>query len=293
MWGNTVGEAATAYTKHCTKEMASLSALTRLLERVLKADLKDAMLALIQKLQNIAALTKDVFHLMDALFPLVSVLRYGSTRQLDLVIVEDVIEAIIPRICIGLPNACVGVDEDVSAQVFKKLIHTNQAINLLNNDAYINTWLTTLLQISNMQPVNGLLKGACVRILMDKKHFEVRDIAQRMRYALSAANDRQQAVFWMEGFLHGSGLLLIHNLVLWQILDDWVNELEMDDLMDILPLLRRTFSKFSDSERQKMMELAKRDPNQLLTETTSRISEEVEQERAARVLPTVRLLLGK
>ncbi len=294
MWGNTVGEAATSFTQKQCNEVNSLSELTSLLGRALKADLKNAIPDLIQKLQNVAAVTKDVFHLMDALYPLVAVQRYGSTRKLDLTIVKDLIQNIIPRICIGLPNACVNVDEEVSQDIFQKLIKSNQAISLLNDEKLLDIWLQSLYKLTHTQQVNGLLKGACSRILFDKKYFDVPAVATQMRYALSKANDRQQAVFWMEGFLHGSGLLLIHNPILWQILDDWIDEIPMDDLMDVLPLLRRTFSKFSTSERQKMLALAQQDRSQLSAETIyTETDRAIETVRAERVLPTIRLLLGQ
>lgn len=78
-----------------------------------------------------------------------------------------------------------------------------------------------------------------------------------MRYALSSGNEASEAASWLEGFLHGSGLLLIHNPAFWQILDEWVDEIEPDIFKEILPLLRRTFSKFPGVERTKMLNLAK------------------------------------
>ena len=52
-----------------------------------------------------------------------------------------------------------------------------------------------------------------------------------------------QAAAWLEGFLHGSGLLLLHNETLWEILDQWVAA-DGEAFNPLLPLLRRTFAQF-------------------------------------------------
>ena len=292
MWGNTVEEAATKFVQNHVQDIRHIAHLTVLLERVLKAQLPKSVFLLIQKLQDLATLTKDVFHLMDALSPLVQVLRYGSTRQLDNSSVEGVIQHIVPRICVGLPNACIGIDEEVSESVFHRLLKCNQALSILNNASYLEIWTKTLEQIATTPAINGRLQGACTRILMDKKIYNIAVVSRQMRYALSKGNQKQEAAFWLEGFLHGSGLLLIHNPKLWQVLDEWIEELAMDDLLEILPLLRRTFSSFSDSERRKMMALAK---TETLPPTANKPSNtiHIEEERAKRVLPTIALLLGK
>jgi len=40
------------------------------------------------------------------------------------------------------------------------------------------------------------------------------------------------------GFLNGSGLLLIHQDNLWQIMDEWLAHLEAERFTEILPVLR-------------------------------------------------------
>ncbi len=57
--------------------------------------------------------------------------------------------------------------------------------------------------------------------------------------------------------MHGSGLLLLHYPLLWSILDGWVRDLSTDFFQELLPLLRRTFSRFPPPERGKMLNLAK------------------------------------
>ena len=63
----------------------------------------------------------------------------------------------------------------------------------------------------------------------------------------------------MEGFLHGSGLVLIHHPGLWQLLDNWIVSLTEPLFTGLLPLLRRTFSTFPAPERRQIGEKASQD----------------------------------
>lgn len=288
-WGNTVYEASVQLVQKKSNDVEQLPELTEILEMALNADLTDAIDGLIQKLENLSALTKDVFYLMDALPSLVNIVRYGNTRQTDMQAVEQVVHQILPRIFIGLPGACTALDEDAANEIFKKLLATNLSIGILNQEDYNNSWYDCLNRISKMSTINGILAGACVRILFDKGLFDTQSTGDQMNYALSKGNKTIEAALWLEGFLHGSGLLLIHNHSLWNILDEWVSQLKMEDFKDILPLLRRTFSNFPGTEREKMMKLAKQGKMEKQKVETK---DDLDWERAEQVIPTVQVLLG-
>lgn len=287
VWGNTVRDASTARLISIAAGETRLAQLAAYTARALKADLPDAMQALVKRLEDTAALTTDVLLLMDTLMPLVEVLRYGSTRRLNTLAVEQLTHHLIPRICIGLPGACLHTDEDLSKDILQKIHAVHRAIHILDQPGFPDAWHRTLAFIAQSDAVNGLLGGGTSRILFDKGIRTTSDTAVRMRYALSAANDRSYSVLWLEGFLSGSGLLLVHQPLLWQILDDWVREIPVDDLYELLPLLRRTFSRFSPPERQKILEMAVDPP-----ETDgSRVLPDIDMKRASAAMSMVRKMV--
>ena len=288
MWGNTVENAATNFVKTKAKEAENLPQLTDLVEDTLNANLSNAIPYLVKRLQDISALTKDVAHLMESLPPLVNVWRYGNTRGTNTEAIEEVIYNIIPRIFIGLPAACVNINEDATRSMSEFVMKTNRALSILNDEAFNTNWENTLLNISEQSNVNGILAGNASQILFNKGRIDAEKAAEHMSYFLSVGNDPTNSANWIEGFLDGSGLLVIHNLKLWNILDAWVNRIDIDTLMNILPLLRRTFSEFSSPERQKMMELAKK--GQVIE--VEKIENNYDSERAQVVMPTLKLLLG-
>ncbi len=297
-WGNTIEEAATHLVETKVKTVKSLSELTELVEKALNADIKNAIPTLIKRLQELSALTEDVLILMDALPPLVNIIKYGNVRGTNASAVAQVVEQIAPRIFIGLPSACVNTDDDATELIFKKLQTTHRSINLLSVTEYTEGWLRALQQVAKMSQVHGLLTGGCVRILYDKNVFNIHQTTTLMRFALSRGSGVSYAAAWLEGFLNGSGLLLIHNETLWQILDEWVEEIEMERLKELLPILRRTFSNFSPSERQKMLALAQKAAISASKDNFNPLSNMFEVEtdlydkkRAEIVLKTIQLFL--
>ncbi len=288
MWGNTVHSACNQFLKHQAKTIQDLPQLTGLIESALNADLEPAVATLVDRLKELAALTRDVQNLLTALPALVNAMRYGSTRKLKIGALAQVIDKMIPRICLALPVASTAIDEEASKELFEKLLEANEAINLLSNAHYLQQWYEALEKLSELPQVNSILRGACIRMLFDKERLDTESTATRMYFALSQADEATEAALWLEGFLHGSGLLLVHNPVLWNILDGWMEQLTLLAFQDILPLLRRTFSGFSRPEREKMMALARR--GQIETEQAT--ASLIDEGRAAKVLPTVKLLLG-
>jgi uncharacterized protein DUF5682 len=287
-WGNTLEDACIRFLKKRAEEIETLPALTALVSQTLEAHLPEAMNTLLRKLESLAALTREVFDLMDALPPLARVVRYGDTRGSDVAAVTAVVRHIVPRVCIGLPGAVAHLDEEASKAAFDRLLGVHRSLNLLNLPDYNEPWHTTLESIAGSATANGLLTGACTRILFDKNIFTPEETATRMRYALSPANAPLAAAQWLEGFLQGSGLLLLHNHALWNLIDGWIDELGEDTFNDVLPMLRRTFARFPQPERERMLDSAK--AGQMAVAKTA--SGDFDEERAGMVVGVVRRLLG-
>jgi hypothetical protein len=95
------------------------------------------------------------------------------------------------------------------------------------------------------------------RLLFDEQTEDADATEQRMSQALSIGNDPSPAAAWLEGFLHQSGMILLHDDRLWRILDTWLASLSDDNFTRILPLIRRTFSQFPSTERTQLGSRAK------------------------------------
>ena len=83
--------------------------------------------------------------------------------------------------------------------------------------------------------------------------------------------------------------MLLHQQELWKLLDGWVADLNEEYFPQVLPVLRRTFSRYSDAERQRLLKLAMHGP--VLAEGVK--SEELLPDLEQDALGLVRLILGE
>ncbi len=252
VWGTTVRSAATAKALDTAAQTETLGSLTVLVERCLTADLPDAVDPLIGRLQNRAALDTDIADLATALPPLANILRYGDVRGTRADDLATVVNGIAVRIAIGLPPACVAVDDDAARALAPALGKVHAAITTLDDAAIGEPWTQALRQVADLGAAgaSGLLVGRVTRLLCDAGEFDAEDAAARMSRALSRGTEPAEAAAWLEGFLAGSGLVLAHDRTLLRLIDHWLAGLEADRFEQVLPLLRRTFAGFTGPERR-------------------------------------------
>jgi hypothetical protein len=260
VWGNTILDAATARTRDLADHAPDLPALTTLLDSALLADLPDGVPHLMRRLESEAALTSDVTHLMAALPPLANVLRYGDVRQTDTTMIGRAVRGIVARICVNLPLACGSLDDEAAGTMFEHILRVDAAIGLLQDEAMRGEWQTSCIASPTARGLHGLIQGRACRLLLDAGRFDTDEAARRLSLALSVAAEPKQAAAWIEGLLKGSGLILLHDEALWDVLDGWVASLSADAFLPVLPLVRRTFSSFPAPERRQMGERARRGP---------------------------------
>lgn len=255
--GNTVAEAASGSVFSQLHGATELKQVSNLLERSIPAELPDAIEALIQHLNNLAATSGDVLELMQSIPALINVARYGNVRKTDAEMVQGIIDSIFTRICVSLPSACVGIDEDAAGQLLERFQQLNDGLNLLQQPALTEQWQQTLQIIALNKNTAPIIGGYSVRLLNDARVLDNETLTQHFSYAMSAANPPMVAASWLEGFLKGSGTLLLLDEALWHVVDSWVGSLDEDTFIQVLPLLRRTFAGFSPPERRKIGEKAK------------------------------------
>lgn len=327
IWGTTVRSAATARAQDAAVHGGTLADVTSVAERCLLGGLGDALPVVMRVLADRAALDTDVSHLATALPALVRAVRYGDVRGTDSTALGKVAEGLASRICVGFPPACVGLDADGAAALRIHLDEVHRAIGLLPGprrpadpadpvdvqppagdpppapgtpaDDLRERWARTLRSLAERDgAIPGLLRGAAARLLMDEGRIAVEDAARLMGLALSPGTGPAEGAAWIEGFLSGGGMLLVHDERLLALVDGWLATVPAEAFTDVLPLLRRTFADFEPGVRRTVGELVRRGPAAVRRPATTAdaglpgFGPDLDAARADAVLHTVRLLLG-
>jgi Family of unknown function (DUF5682) len=289
-YGTTVRDAANARVAERAATAGSLADVTALVERCLLAELPDALPAVLRALDDRMARDHDVAHLMDALPALARTLRYGDVRGTDLPALRHVTGGLLTRICVGLPAAVAGLDDAAAAAMRDRVDAVHAAVGLLDEGGLTARWHDALTVLSTRDDMHGLLAGRVNRLLLDAGRLDAPEVSRRMGLVLTVGVPIARAAAWVEGFLAGDGLLLVHDERLLRLVDGWLTGIPAEAFVEVLPLLRRTFSEYPAPQRRQIGERAVR----LAAGPAGRdaAADDIDHERGELVRPTVAALLG-
>jgi hypothetical protein len=290
-WGTTVPAAASSRARSLAAGSASLADLAALAERCLLAHLPDALPPVMAAVSDRAALDSDVTHLMAALPALVRAIRYGDVRGTDAGALRTAVDAIVVRVCVGLAAATNGLDDDAARELLGHIDGVHGALGLLGDPGHRASFQDALAGVAGRDGLHGLVHGRLTRLLLDAGRLAADQAAARMSRATSVGTPAAHAAAWIEGFLAGGRLLLVHDPGLLRLVDGWVSGLAADAFHDVLPLLRRTFGAFAAPERRAIGERVRR----LGTATTAAAAPDaggVDRARAEPAVQAVARILG-
>ncbi|CRZ19076.1 DUF5682 family protein [Mycolicibacterium neworleansense] len=243
VWGNTVYRACKAKLADTAANATHLGEVTAAIEAALLGGVDEAVAPLLTILENKAAVDRDLTELMAALPALARSLRYGDVRRTDAGALSEVTTSLLRRVNVGLPATLTGLGPDAAAEMLAHINAVTDTVDLLDADVR-GEWLATITRLADRDDLHGSLIGRFVRIGVDGAIFTTTEAARRMRRALSIGAPADEKSAWIEGFLSGSGLLLVHDTELLSVIDEWLTGLTATEFTDVLPLVRRTFSTF-------------------------------------------------
>lgn len=285
-YGNTVETAAQAIVLKRCAETNKVSDLALLIQLSIPAALYERLEELLAKIGELSTISADIIDLMEAIPPLVAVSRYGDVRKSDLTVLNTIVQQLLIKIFVGLPNASYGLDEDNSNRVFGLIAAVSNAVRLYEDERIEQQWYDTLHTLVDKDGVHPIILGCVCRLLLDARQLSDEETDRRISFALSTNNQPHDVAFWIEGFLRGSGMILIYDNRLWNLLYSWVSSLPENVFLELLPLLRRAFSNFEYGERRQIGEKAKKGLSTTEVNVTF-TDNNFNADLAQRILPTI------
>jgi hypothetical protein len=252
LYGTTVHAAAAAKVTELAEQAPDLAALGSLVSECLTADLPDALAAVVDTLADRTARQHDTLALLTAVEPLARTRRYGDVRGADTTRVAGVLHTVVTRTSVGLRAACSSLDDDAALIMRAAVDSAHRGIALVDQDDLTEPWRAALLQVAADDRVHGAVAGRANRLLLDAGALDAATTGRRLARRLSLGADAVAGAAWLDGFLEGDALLLLHDRDLLRIVDEWVADVADDTFEDLLPLLRRTFSQFDRAARRQI-----------------------------------------
>jgi uncharacterized protein DUF5682 len=166
-------------------------------------------------------------------------------REHDDTALSGVVEAMLQRATVGLPAAVGGLDDAGAAEMAGHIEHGAEAVGILDRPELRDLWAAGLYAVCDRAGVHGLLAGRSARLLLDDRRMDPDGAAIRLSSALSAGAGAEYTMGYLDGFLAGSGTLLVHDTRLFRLVDTWLIEQTDEGFEGTLPYLRRTFARFT------------------------------------------------
>ncbi len=293
-WGLSVESAALACTKEAIAKAQTLDALSQLLDMAMFAALPDLMADLITRLSDLSASSSDLNQLMKALPPLISVRRYGSVRQIANEAIDPIIKTLVSRIKVHLFEGCKNLKDELAKERSELIVQSHALILSLNDADLKENFQAELKRIAQNDESHGLIAGKLCRLLSNTRVFSKQELFEQLDATLLFNRSQTyeletmlRTAFWIEGFFKGSAQSLVHDDDLWRRLDAWLVQLAEENFLDLLPLLRRTFSSYSQSSKEQLRLKAKQDFS-----SKALSKEGFSHEQAAQVIPYLAQLTG-
>lgn len=248
--GTTVEDAATDRVRQAAARAEDLEQLGGLVQSCLLASLPEALEDVVERFADQSARQHDTLSLLRSVEPLARTARYGDVRGVGTSRVRGVLDAVVRRVCVGLRPASVALDDDAAAELRSAVEAAHRGIALLDQAELTGPWLAALDEVGSDPQIHGSLTGRATRFLLDAGRVDTQEAGVRMSQRLSVNAPATGAAAWLDGFLSGDVALLLHDRDLLGIVDGWVAQIGEGAFEDLLPLLRRTFSRYQAAERR-------------------------------------------
>lgn len=254
LWGNSIQLATQSYLENRIKQCEDVAQIAQLIENLLLSGLDQSLNLALDKLNELTTQHQDPSIILATLKPLITAIRYGSVRQFSMQHLHQLVEHLAIRLMLSLPNYCVQLNAEMAQQFAQQLQALYELLEQLQKDELQQLWQDTLQQLLYLEQMQGYLHGCCVRLAREQQLIDVEQTQGFLSRALSIGQTADYSAAWFESFLTHQALLLIHEQSLWDTVSQWVNQLQEQQFIELLPILARTASSFSPAEAQQLIQ---------------------------------------
>jgi hypothetical protein len=251
--GVTIEQAAAHRSVSRAKEPQAIGSLAELVRQCLLADLPEAAEHCIAALQAAAVNAADLAGLMQAVPPLVSVLRYGTARPYPEAALGALVDALCVEVNAGLHGAAQNLAQDSARSFHAALSGYDGALQLRAEGHIVEAYTGELRRLARSTGTTELLAGFALRRLHDRGAVEPAETEAIFSRRLSPSVPPRACADFLEGFLDGVAEVIVHYRPLLGLVDGWLVSQDEGTFLELLPMLRRSFSGFDAMGRRRLL----------------------------------------
>lgn len=262
LYGNTLKEAARKFIGIELEKNIPWFRLADYLVHALKADFPEILPLLSHKIESIIISHTDVLQLSSLIRPLLSGLEYGSIHKMDTLFIKNVLDKLLPKLLINLPDAVKFIDDERSLKMLEVLPVIQLFFDKFKQHEYADLWKEQRLIMVHDALTHPRLQGKLWYIMLERQEIPWDKFIDFMKFQFSQSSDIPKSALWFEGFLHNQTVFYLMHPEILECLDDWIQSLDELHFNSYLPLMRRVFESVAVSEKRRIL-------NQLKQKTIS------------------------
>ncbi|KAA0690598.1 hypothetical protein DTW90_29695 [Neorhizobium sp. P12A] len=253
VWGLTIEQAAAVATVDRGRKAEGIAALSELVRGALVSDLPEAAGACIDLLQAAAVLNNDITDLMNAVAPLVRIVRYGTARKLPEPELRALVTALGAEVNAGVRIGSRQLDDDATSKRMNAMRAYDEALGFFGDAALLEEWRRQLALLVDDEQAVAPVVGFSLRRLHDLGLWNEQQVSAAFSRQIVGETPARAGSF-VEAFIAGSAEVLIQDQTLLFLIDEWLCGLDEEVFVESLPLLRRALTGFDASGRKRIMQ---------------------------------------
>ncbi len=234
------------------QESFSIESITANIRDCFLCGLSNALDRFVVLLQSATIDSKDFHGFCACIDNLSTIITYKDLRKVSVDNIEEILKQLYLKALLCFNEACDCPDTEVGSMM--------NNINILDQASKVYDYLDVemfleeVIGISNDYTVNQFLAGYCTSILLERGKLTPFEAESAISYHLSRGMDQAKAANWLEGFCMKNHYQLILNINIWQILNSYIESLDIEEFKPVLLFLRRAFANFTPNEKDSIVE---------------------------------------
>ncbi len=247
VYGGTLQEACISLTKKKLKEDLNAASASLLLIQMFEMGLNEQLEAAFVRLEELIRKDNDFFSLVQALKNVIMLDELSSLYQSRLQM-EGIIHAVYTKVMYTLPFMAQIKDEDLK-QAMEAVKTLYSLMNRPEYEADKSVFIETLFDLLDKEELNAGLEGCIRGILYGLSEMTASEVAAACAGYMSGTKEKMLSVANLfRGLFFTAKDLLFTGDTFIELIDEFIDRIQDDEFMRLLPQLRLAFSYFTPAE---------------------------------------------